>query len=496
MKNQRFWVALISLLLTLMTPDALFNTLSAHFPFNLNSGQELLLQKLSSFFLSETNDQIFIMKGYAGTGKTTIVRSLVKALPAINGKTVLLAPTGRAAKVLSNYTRKSALTIHKKIYIKEENTSGAISFKLRPNIHKDTVFIVDEASMISNARGLSFGGNTSVLDDLLSFVFNGLNCKLLLIGDTAQLPPVGLDVSPALDPEYLKVAYYFSVEEFVLTEVMRQTQDSGILMNATTIRSEIAAQSNKQPHFSLNDFKDITRINGEELEDELNSAYNNYGAEDTMIICRSNKRANIFNQQIRARIRWQEDEISAGDYMMVVKNNYFWLPEESKAGFIANGDIVKLQRVGNIQEMHGFRFADVKLKLIDYPDEPELETRILLDTIMSESPALSSEDNKKLYHAVWEDYEHIRTKKERYKKVKEDPFFNALQVKFAYAITCHKSQGGQWPCVFVEQGYLTDEMVNTEYLRWLYTALTRASEKLYLVNFNPAFFGEEKEEFF
>lgn len=461
------------------------------FPFETTSGQRTLFIKLSEFILNKNSDQIFVLKGYAGTGKTTIVRSLVKSMPAVNGKTVLLAPTGRAAKVLSNYTEKQALTIHKKIYYRKPESSEGLAFTLQQNLHTDTIFIVDEASMISNSGGLNsngmFGGG-SLLDDLISYVFNGNNCKLLFIGDTAQLPPVGLDVSPALDIDFLKASYSFQLDWFELTEVVRQASDSGILTNATEIRNQIKNKLGNKPHFLLNGFKDVIRLGGDELEDALNSAYSKYGAEESMVICRSNKRANIFNQQIRTRIRWQENELSAGDLMMVVKNNYFWLPEESKAGFIANGDIIQLTSIGRIQEMHSFRFADVRMRMIDYPDEPELETRLLLDTIMSDAPALSQEENKRLYESVSADYADIADRRLRLKKVKEDSFFNALQVKFAYAITCHKAQGGQWPCVFVEQGYLTDEMINTEYLRWLYTAVSRASEKLYLVNFNKDFF--------
>jgi exodeoxyribonuclease-5 len=346
--------------------------------------------------------------------------------------------------------------------------------------------------MISNSGGLGNGsmfGGGSLLDDLMSYVFNGNNCKLVLIGDTAQLPPVGLDISPALDIEFLKAAFYFQLNHFELTQVLRQSNESGILVNATKMRESIKESINPKPQFNLNNFKDIVRINGEELEDAINDAYNNVGVENTIIITRSNKRANIFNQQIRMRIRWQENELSSGDLMMVVKNNYNWLPAESKAGFIANGDIVEIKHVGNIQEMHGFRFADVRLSMIDYPDEPELETRLLLDTIMSETPALTQADNNKLYQAVMADYSDIANKRERMKKIKEDKFFTALQVKFSYAITCHKSQGGQWPYVFVDQGYVTNEMLNTEYMRWLYTAVSRASKKLYLVNFNDEFFN-------
>ena len=473
-----------------MNQQEFSNILLKFFPFETTPGQRTLLLKLSEFILGKNSDHIFVLKGYAGTGKTTLVSSLVKAMPALNGKTVLLAPTGRAAKVLSNYTQKQALTIHKKIYIRRSGPEGNAAFHLQQNLHANTVFIVDEASMISHSGGLRggmFGG--SLLDDLIEYVFNGSNCKLIFIGDTAQLPPVGMDASPALDIEFLKASYAFQVDWFELTEVVRQAGDSGILTNATKLRNQVKAEERSlQPHFETGGFKDVIRIGGAELEDALNEAYNKYGAEDTMIVCRSNKRANIYNQQIRARIRWQESELSAGDFMMVVKNNYFWLPEESKAGFIANGDIIEILRVGKVQEMHGFRFADVRMRMIDYPDEPDLEVRLLLDTIMSEAPALSQDDNKKLFESVMLDYADIADRRMRMKKVKVDPFFNALQVKFAYAVTCHKAQGGQWPCVFVEQGYLTEEMLNVEYLRWLYTAMTRASEKLYLVNFNKEFF--------
>lgn len=461
------------------------------FPFEATPGQRTLLTKLSAFILGKNLDHIFVIKGYAGTGKTTLVGSLVKAMPALNGKTMLLAPTGRAAKVLSNYTQKPAFTIHKKIYIRRPTEEGGFAFHLQQNLHTNTVFIIDEASMIPNSGGLikgsGFGGG-SLLDDLITYVFSGTNCKLVFIGDTAQLPPVGMDVSPALDIEFLKASYSFQVDSFELTEVVRQAEDSGILTNATSLRDQVRLKKGMQPHFMLDGFKDVIRIDGAELEDALNEAYNKFGAEDTMIVCRSNKRANIYNQQIRARIRWQESELSAGDFMMVVKNNYTWLPDESKAGFIANGDIIEILRVGKIQEMHGFRFADVRMRMIDYPDEPDLEVRLLLDTIMSEAPALSQADNKKLFDSVMLDYGDIADRRLRLKKVKEDGFFNALQVKFSYAVTCHKAQGGQWPCVFVEQGYLTDEMMNVEYLRWLYTGMTRASKKLYLVNFNKEFY--------
>ena len=497
-----------------MKEEEFATILLKNFPFDTTLGQRQLLDKLAEFILRKNANEIFVIKGYAGTGKTTIVRSLVMSLPFINGKPVLLAPTGRAAKVLTYYTKQQGYTIHKKIYIKKTNADGGIVFRIRENTNSNSVFIIDEASMISNGGGLGQGemfGSRSLLEDLIQYVFNGVNCKLIFIGDTAQLPPVGLNISPALDIEYLKATYHFSIDSFELTEVLRQKESSGILINATAIRNQIKNTDGSKPHFILeqnnnlipadgfkfnnndetsNKYKDIIRVEGIDLEEVLINAYNNFGAEDVIVICRSNKRSNIFNQQIRARIRWQEDELSSGDYMMVVKNNYFWLPEESKAGFIANGDIIQLVRVGKIQEMHGFRFADVRIRMVDYPNEPELETRLLLDTIMIESSALSQADNKKLFDSVLLDYMDIPEKNLRFKKVKDDHFYNALQVKFAYATTCHKAQGGQWPCVFVEQGYLTDEMINTEYLRWLYTAISRATEKLYLINFNSGFFDK------
>lgn len=468
-------------------PD-LGSILLKHFKFEPTQGQRILVDKLSKFIFSDNDRSAFVLKGYAGTGKTTIIGALVKSLPEVKMKSVLLAPTGRAAKVLSNYSGQQALTIHKKIYFRKGTPDGGGGFVLQQNLHTNTLFIVDESSMISDGGSLSDYTAGSLLEDLFEYVYSGVNCRLLFIGDTAQLPPVGLNVSPALDPSHLRRSFFLSVDSVELNEVVRQTGDSGILANATEVRQMINSKEEAFPRFDVSGFKDVHRITGADLEDALNSSYSKYGPEGTMVICRSNKRANIFNQQIRARIRWQEDEISTGDYLMVVKNNYFWLPPESKAGFIANGDIIELLKVGNIREMYGFRFVDVRMRMIDYPDEPELETKIILDTLTSETPALTQEQSNRLYMSVTEDYMDITDKRKRLQKVKQDPFFNALQVKFAYAVTCHKAQGGQWESVFVEQGYLTEEMVNVEFLRWLYTGVTRATEKLYLVNFNKEFF--------
>ncbi len=466
------------------------SALIKQFPYKPTSGQIILIKKLADFILDNDYNSIFVIKGYAGTGKTTIVSSIVKILPMLHKKSILLAPTGRAAKVLSNYSHKQALTIHKKIYFPKTSKEGNITLTLQKNIYTNTLFIVDEASMINNGPGLNdfnLFSTRNLLDDLIYYVYQGRNCKLLLIGDAAQLPPVGLSISPALDLDYLNNNYDVTVNSYELKDVVRQSQESGILANATKIRDQIIADKHQFPFFSLNDYVDIQKINGEELEDRLNDSYskNEYG--DTVLICRSNKRANIYNQEIRRRILYKENEISAGDYMMVVKNNYYWLPSESKAGFIANGDIIELIRIKKIQELYGFRFADVSIRLVDYPDENELDTKIMLNTIMAPTPALSQADNKKLFNEIIKDYFDIPQRRKRIEKVINNPFFNALQVKFAYSLTCHKTQGGQWKTVFIDQGYITEQMINIEFMRWLYTAVTRAYKKLYLINFNDIF---------
>ncbi len=443
----------------------------------------LLVDKLSHFVCGG-HEQLFVLKGYAGTGKTSLVSALVKALPAAKKQAVLMAPTGRAAKVLSNYSGQQAFTIHKKIYRRLSTGEGGSRFIVQPNIHHNTLFIVDEASMIP---GRDIRSDNSLLDDLLQYVFSGMGCRLIFVGDSAQLPPVGLELSPALDAKALK-DYHVPMAGIELKDVVRQDKESGILANATQLRKRIGTGKKEVPQFFLDGFSDIERISGLELEDALNDSYGKAGAEETIVVCRSNKRANIYNQQIRARIRWQESEISAGDYLMVVKNNYFWLPPESSAGFIANGDTAEVMKLTNREELDGFVFTDAKLRLVDYPNEPVLETKLLLNTIMAESPALSQAESKRFYEVISAQYTEITNKRKRLQKVKEDPYFNALQVKFAYAVTCHKAQGGQWKNVFVEQGYVTEEMINNDFLRWLYTGVTRATSKLYLVNFNKEFF--------
>ena len=470
-----------------MNVNGISNLIKKQFPYNLTSGQESLISMLSEFILDKDEKSLFQIKGYAGTGKTTIVSSLVKILPQLNIKSVLLAPTGRAAKVLSSYSGKKAFTIHKKIYRPHTAGDGTIVLKLQDNLHKNTIFIVDEASMIPDA---SASGNHSLfsmrdlLDDLIQYVYNKENCRLILIGDTAQLPPVGSDISPALDTNLLKNIYPFKIYSFELKEVVRQSLQSGILANATSLRKKINSGKYDIPLFSIEDCDDVFNINGLELQDEIYNSYSEYGEESTIIITRSNKRANIYNQEIRNRILFREEEISAGDLLMVVRNNYFWLDSNSKAGFIANGDIIELLRIYKYEELYGFRFADVSVRLVDYPDEKEIDLKIMLNTLTSETPSLSFNDNRKLFEEILKDHEDLPHKRSRIEKVKNSPFFNALQIKFAYALTCHKTQGGQWKSVFIDQGYLRDDMIDKEYLRWLYTATTRATKKLQLINFN------------
>jgi exodeoxyribonuclease V len=461
-------------------------------PFDPTIKQRQAAVELAKFLSDPDPNRIFILRGYAGTGKTSLVSALVHALPAIKIKSVLLAPTGRAAKVLSGYSGKQAWTIHKKIYRASGNSEGAF-FSLQANTHKNTLFIVDEASMIGQGSSEKNLFPNSLLEDLFHFVYQNDNCRLLFVGDVAQLPPVGLPDSPALSPAYLKKTFGYPIQGVELNEVVRQEMDSGILYNATKLRVKIAEamakreQKAEPPAFEVSDYEDVRRVVGQELIEDLEHAYAKYGPEETIVICRSNKRANIYNQQIRVRIRYQEDEIASGDHLMIVKNNYYWLPEDSKAGFIANGDTAKITRIRKYSEMHGFRFADVSIQLLDYPDEPEMDVKILLDTLYTEAPALTPAQQQQLYESVASDYAEL-SKGARYKKMQADEWYNALQVKFAYAVTCHKAQGGQWKAVFIEQGYLTDEMVNTEFLRWLYTGITRGTEKLYLVGFNDTFF--------
>lgn len=460
-----------------------------HLVHSPTSNQEEAISGICNFLFSHEPVPIFVLKGYAGTGKTTLVSSLVNALDEFEFNTVLLAPTGRAAKVIGGYSGKPAFTIHKKIYFREQNNFGAFHYALRPNTAKNTLFIVDEASMIGEGGGLNNEMSSSLLSDLIQFVYSGSNCMLLLVGDIAQLPPVGSSVSPALDLPFLKASYSATIYSVELREVLRQSQDSGILYNATALRIKLLQGGKGYPSIETKGFKDVIPVEGVNLQDMLESSYANFGVEGTIVLCRSNKRAVQFNRQIRLQIRYQESDISTGDYLMVVKNNYFWLGEQSKAGFIANGDSIQVLKIGNFKELYGLHFADAQIQLLDYPDEPVLEVKLLLDTLHSETPSLSNEESKRFYQAVAEDYADEPNKLQRNLKIKNDPYFNALQVKFAYAITCHKAQGGQWNHVYIDQGFLTEDALNTEYYRWLYTAITRATDKVYFINFKEDFFA-------
>ncbi len=463
------------------------------FPYTPTIDQQSAIEKLSMFLLDNADNALFMLKGYAGTGKTTLVGSLVKVLPSLKLDFVLLAPTGRAAKVLSLYSGKKAYTIHKKIYRLHTGAEGIISFVRTANKHKNTVFIVDEASMI-NTRvendNLSLFGNRNILDDLIEYVYNGKNCRMLLLGDDAQLPPVHDDKSLALDEKYLKSKYSLKIYPSTLSQVVRQSLESGILYNATIIRNLLSKSGKSTPKFKLDGFNDIKRAQGWELEDAVVSSFSSSEKDKSVIICRSNKRANLYNQQIRNRVLYFEEELSSGDYLMATKNNYFWLPESSEAGFIANGDMMEVVRVIKTEECYGFRFADVSVRLIDYPDEPILELKLIIDSLHIDKPSLSFKDLNKLYQEIQKDYSDIPEKRKRYLKTKKNRYYNALQVKFAYALTCHKSQGGQWETVFVEQSLVPGKEPDKEFYRWLYTAATRATKNLFLISFSDEFFCE------
>lgn len=470
------------------TAATFLKSLKDNFPHDPTTKQSIALQQLAAFVMSKEKDVIFLLKGYAGTGKTTLVGAIVTNLWKTTMKAVLMAPTGRAAKVMSNYSGSQAFTIHRKIYFPKKQGIG-VQFVLSPNKHRNTLFIVDEASMISDtAADSKLFENGSLLDDLLMYVYSGHNCKLILIGDTAQLPPVHLNISPALDEGQLSLNYNKEVVKLELDEVVRQTEDSGILANATFLREQLHNEYYDSFKFSVLPYADIVRLmDGNDIQEAIDDSYSRNGKEETAIIVRSNKRANLYNENIRNRILYLENELAVGDFMMVVKNNYFWLRPNSDAGFIANGDIIEVLEIFAIKELYGFKFAEVKVKMVDYPQQKPFETVLLLDTIMAETPSLSYEDGNRLYMEVMKDYADESSKYKKFLAVKNNTYFNALQVKFSYAITCHKSQGGQWNTVFVEQPYLPSG-IDREYLRWLYTAITRAKDKLYLIGFKDDFF--------
>lgn len=455
-------------------------------PFEPTLQQGEALTEIVNFLFLKKHETLFLLTGYAGTGKSSLMGALVQTMTQLKQKTVLLAPTGRAAKVFSHYSAHPAFTIHKKIYRQKSYTGDAAEFSIMDNLYRDTLFVVDEASMISNdSLGNAYFGTGRLLDDLIRYVYSGENCRLLLIGDSAQLPPVGREESPALSIPMLE-GYGMEVYTANLTEIVRQGNDSGILYNATHIREALRLNTTElYPKLSFANFTDIRNIKGEDLIDEISSAYHAHGVDNTMIVTRSNKRANIYNQGIRNRILWREEELSSGDLLMISKNNYYWTEKIEGLDFLANGEIVKVRRIRNTQELFGFRFCDAELISLD--TDIEFTAKINLDSLHSEAASLRREDEEKLFANVMIDYEHLSSKSARIKELKADPFFNALQVKFAYAITCHKAQGGEWSNVFLDIGYITEEHLGINFYRWLYTAITRGKEKLSFVNLPKEF---------
>ncbi len=458
------------------------NPLIKYLSYEPTSDQQKAIEELSSFLPRNNGRDAFVLRGYAGTGKTSLVKSIVKALPTFGLRFHLMAPTGRAAKVLSRYTGQPAFTIHRSIYFQKNTPEGGLRFELGENRRKHTLFVVDEASMISSESNLD--GRGDLLSDLLEYIFSGEGCKVLFLGDLGQLPPVGALLSKALSDKVLTSSYGLDTKLVDMREVVRQQAESGILYNATLLRLNLA-EKNHHPKFELKDYTDVSWIPGLELAETLEDVYGRYDMKDIVTLCRSNKSANRFNQEIRRRILWKENELEAGDLLMVVKNNYHWTKDEESMPFIANGDAAEVEKIIREEEAHGFRFADVMLRFVDYPETPAMEVKIMMDTLHVNGPQLPQGQYRQLVERVAEGY--LARGGGGKTKMKSDPYINALQVKFSYAVTCHKAQGGQWPAVFIEQGYLTDDMMGQEFIRWLYTAVTRATEKLFLVNFREDF---------
>lgn len=464
----------------------LLTAIGAHFPHEPTSEQAELMEELATFLTSVDDPACFILKGYAGTGKTSMLGACIKAIRQLKGGTVLMAPTGRAAKVLAGRAGIPASTIHKRIYFIGSGPDGAVRMQMAPNKARNTVFIVDEASMIGDYSINSDGVvSRNLLEDLMEYVFQGQQCKLILLGDEGQLPPVGASDSPALHLPYLNTHFprvHFRV--FGLTQVVRQAEESGILMNATRIRN--AQRAGNLPHVDLEHYPDVKAIAGDELLESIDHAISTYGADEVMVVTRSNKRANLYNQHIRNRILYMEEELCGGDLLMVVKNNYYWLEPLSSAGFIANGELLKVHRVKKQEELYGVRFVHLEVSMIDYPDLERFDTIAFMDTLHLEQPNLNREFLRNLFFEIEKDYLHERNKQKRYQEIMKSPYFNALQIKFAYAVTCHKAQGGQWSAVYVDHGYLGEEPLDLSFLRWLYTAFTRASEQLFTVGLHDS----------
>ena len=461
------------------------------FPYPPTADQTEAIRRFSAFVEQSSSSSIFLLKGYAGTGKTTLIASWLKPLLKQGFKVVLMAPTGRAAKVMSTYAKAKANTIHKRIYFAQQNKQGGIQFTLQKNKFRKAVFIVDEASMIGDEQSSAqLFQNGSLLQDLISYVQQGDRCKLVFVGDTAQLPPVKQELSPALNQNYLSLHFSAEVSEVELSEVLRQDALSGILHNATNLRNIMHENIDDHFQFLIRNKTDITHLqDGYDIQGALEDGYRDVGRTENTIIVRSNKRANQYNRQIRTQIMSLENDLAVGDLLLVVKNNYFCLTAESQAGFIANGDVIEILRILSFQELYGFRFAKVHVQLVDYPDQDAFDTVLILDALDAEGHALTYEQSNELYQKVRQDYSHL-PKYKQYPEVKKNPFFNALQVKFAYALTCHKAQGGQWKRVFIEKPYLP-EGPSVDYYRWLYTAITRASEHLFLIGFKDEDFDND-----
>lgn len=460
--------------------------IKSNFPHQFTQDQSVAIDKIVDFLFSTESRQVFLLKGYAGTGKSSLIGSLVRTMNEFQQKSVLLAPTGRAAKVFANYAGQQAFTIHKKIYRQQKFAEGQPAFSLTNNLHKHTLFIVDEASMINNVSGeFSMFGNGRLLEDLIEYVYSNDGCRLILTGDTAQLPPVKQDNSPALDIATLR-SYSLSVNECTLTEIVRQAEESGILQNATLLRNALReGKTSTFPKLNLNGFSDVKRISGMDLIEEITEAYQRDGTEETIVISRSNKRVNAYNNGIRNRVLFREEELSSGDLLMITKNNYFWMNEFEQIDFLANGEFVEVVRYRGSEEMYGFRFANVTLYHRDF--DIEFDAKIILDSLHTELPGLTVEQNDRLFATVMDDYADIPQKRNRYKKVKENPYFNALQVKYGYAVTCHKAQGGEWQNVFLDIGYIDESYMGENFYRWLYTSVTRSTKMLYLVNLPDEF---------
>lgn len=470
-----------------MREAIIHNQLCKNLGYEPTDDQYNALGLLASFICEDENDVLFLLKGYAGTGKTSVISSVVRTLDLLRMKSVLLAPTGRAAKVLGSFAEKQSYTVHKRIYRQKSVRDGMGSFVLDRNLSRNTYFIVDEASMISNDQSeLSIFGSGKLLDDLVEYVYSGIGCKLIMVGDTAQLPPVGSGSSPALELSVLQ-EYGFKVLSGELKQVIRQSEKSGVLMNATYIRLQIDENNISHPSIECSSYRDVLRLNGEDLIEEISSSYDKCGTSGTIIVVNSNKLANKYNQGIRNRIFFREEEISPGDLVMVVKNNYFLLDdEETGPGFIANGDVAEIRKIRNHEERYGFRFAMMELYFPDYG--LELEAKVMLDVLHLDTPALPPDKNRELSQNILDDYINIKSRKKQYEAVRNDPYFNALQIKFSYAVTCHKAQGGQWERVFIDQGMFNRTEITVDYLRWIYTALTRSTDRVYLVNFNDNWF--------